>query len=168
MKKSQGFLLVVLIIFLHLFTILALCASKIALYSLRRNYAYWDRHQLEYIAEKKLTLIENDLDQIEACLIPQSLNSSLLNNLTNARCKNKDKDIQFCYVTELLADDPCDKLQNSNLSVKYYRISLLTQKKNMKMVIQSTVTIPYSNSTKCLKIVRTVSRGRQSYRELSI
>lgn len=180
MQNQYGFILVIVLLFLVLFSWLTIAVLDSCNLSHKLAGLQQQHHQLFIEAENELLIAENQIishhlnipletnlitdQQLRINQIPQAVKQSceLSNNFKN------------CYYIELIAQQQCFYQQTANLFiVDYYRISTITKKIESVMpqevILQSTfVFIPNGLQYCALDKgeAQLIYSGRQSWREI--
>lgn len=165
MKKQKGIILIIVLIMMQVFVVIGLCEIQMALLEYKRSASFWERHQLEYLIEKMLVKIENNLN---VCIIPISFFSEIKEKLQSSECKGIAQGMEYRYVIESMGDDPCALIPVSTkkLIARYFRISLLGRLGHGQMLVQSTFVIPVESEKSCNNHCHFILPGRQSWREI--
>jgi len=169
MKFLSGFTLLIVLVFLHVFALLALNSlSQSALLT----KAAADQYQAAHL----LVSTENGLLQLEKkvsqdCLIHPLSSASLLKKpfswwQTHA-CIVKQENRQFYYVREFLGKDQCCIIKQNHIAVvEFYRLSLFAAHHNSEILLQSTIASPSDEKPICTNTPHTMVTGRQMLREI--
>ena len=170
-KHSYGFVLIVVLIYLQLFSIFSLYALENSLIASKQSKNTLEQNRLFIAAERVLRFAENKLmSESPNCFIPITSVNDLLNKPVDwwqqTGCKGSIHERSYYYIIELLEDNPCAVADNYQSS--YYRISVLltTGDDDNNIRLQSTVIKPTKIDMVCNEKIYQVTPGRQMWREL--
>ena len=177
-KHQKGFILLVVLFFLQLFSFLTLYSLQTASHAIKLS-ADTIRIRNDYLrANGILQQIESDLlrgtpDCIILPIAPMVLKKQPNQWWQQIACSGNLAKNRYDYLIESLGANACaviDILSNNQLvTADYYRITLYYQPEVARktgIYLQSTLVKPYVSSTPCSGISRKVLVGRQMYRQL--
>lgn len=172
MKKINGAILLVILIFLQIFSLFSLLELTAVASLFKYNREHWQNSKNQYQALTMLTKVENyTSEHIDDCIIPitpvQELRQLPTTWWQENGCYGKYSQFSYYYVLELLGDDPCSviKMLNKELAAIFYRISLvLIFPDANKIFLQSTIAIPHDFTADCKNQSHVISSGRQMLR----
>jgi Tfp pilus assembly protein PilX len=174
-NTMSGFILFFVLIFLQLISILSLIALKNSRLEIKMSHDSRIRYQTFYSAEKAILQAENHfLQQKQPCLIPETTTDELLSRpmsfwQSDVTCTGNFSTFQYYYVLETLGEDPCGYLENTEKTVDLFRLTLLGSNPNQAIVrLQTIIAVEHDGpASSCQKKIYHVTRGRQSWRELT-
>lgn len=172
--KNNGYVLLIVLIFLQLITLLGLFGLETCAIELKMNGQIYERLQLSQLAKQALSLLE-DTVEYSSCIIPQTdwIDRRSGEWWLQYACSDNLSGFRYYYVIEKLGNDPCGLIGNVNnqsVSANYYRTTLRalpTDKKAPALMLQSVVAKPNDDVHNiCLYATHHVKEGRQTLREL--
>lgn len=150
----------------------ALSQEKI---KMRTVFHDWQRTVTKQAAWKELIRIEDQLAGQLVCLIPPiatvALKKKPISWWQAKACSDKVNEFEYYYVVEQLERDECNVVlvDNVNLTVAYYRITLLAlslKLRGAKIMLQTTIAKSTDGISLCAGKMRMVTLGRQIRREI--
>lgn len=177
MKKHQGFVLLIVLIFMQIYALLGITALEQVFLSEKLTADYKTRRFLLNEAEHLLRWLEGNLNEVSPlCLIPglsvATLSSRPLSWWSAFSCAGPGYLFRSYYIIEALGEDPCAHLSSGiQVQVAYYRITVLLVNEHdetMKVMLQSTVVKEAQTLEHCGGQSHSVDLGPQSWRELII
>lgn len=174
----HGFVLLIVLVFLQLFSLLGLYGLTTASITTRTNRHLWQRDRDLLVSKKLLHDIENQLSADSLTCVIQRLSRSVLARKPiswwqqNA-CSGNLIEMRYYYVMETLGNDPCGVLgkddNNQAVIPKYYRITLYVLPDKMrraKLILQSTMAKQSEERSICSGTPHQVELGRQMWRPI--
>lgn len=168
--KESGYFLVVILFFIHIFSMIVLHELS----SLKNEWVHarkkWQIISDNILSEHVLIGIEKGFaNRRNACIISER-NSAMLKGLSRSEwrkigCQVTMKQTVYWYVIEHLAHDPCAVSLSSDVQpgMSYYRISLLRHES--ASVLQSIIALN-DHQEVCVGTLHHRMQGRQSWQEL--
>lgn len=174
MKRSNGIILIVVLLFLQIIAVMGLFAIKLAWLETKESQYIFRRHTVHSVAEQALYKVEVGLEQaFSKCHIPVSLTTELLARPVSwwqtEACEGAVQAFKYYYVVEFLGADPCAEIQvqPSVMTANYFRITLMGIMNTIKLVLQSTIVTANQNALSCNGTSHAVLLGRQMLREIN-
>lgn len=168
-KCEQGFVLLMVLLFLQVFSAFGLYALENSLLEMKMNKLVVQQKQHFFAAESFLRAIEEKLD---GCIIPvtpvHELTVQPLSWWQAQGCAGDSDLFQYYYVIEELGQDVGACV--NNMAANYWRITLLSTFKtdpDRRVILQSTVIKP-DNRQHCSQESRVVLSGRQMWRNIQL
>jgi Tfp pilus assembly protein PilX len=173
----RGFVLIIVLVFLQLFSLLGWYALTSASMAIKMNEHHWQREKNWYSANQALNDAELNLSStLPPCMIPIAPLAAIVNEpfswWQRQGCSGNLNEIRYYYVAEWVGNDPCGVIgkgvSNQSITAEYYRITLLALPKKMKMatiILQSTIIKGNHDNSSCRGQSRLVTVGRQMWRE---
>ena len=174
-KKSsqQGFALILVLIFLEIFSLLSITALQSNILAARMTHNQWHKNTLIYAANQQLTSLASQSSF--SCLmqpIPtQKLIQRPLSVWQQSSCTGNLSAFTYYYVVETLGNDSCAHIINTaiNTTVNYYRITLLlidSLHPAIKTLLQATTVTPGTGGNVCHAVMREIMNGQQTLHKL--
>jgi Tfp pilus assembly protein PilX len=174
MQRHNGYILIVVLLFLQLVTMLGMYAleaiwaeDRLTLFDMQKIRL---SHQLGYLMTN---IVQQSKQTQPSCLVQtissEDLKSEPISWWKNASCAGVFQSIQYYYVVESLGEDSCAHIKQSrSIAADYYRITLLGLDNNngAKQLLQSTVVKAALQSHLCDGAVHLVDAGMQSLHAL--
>jgi hypothetical protein len=177
-SSRRGMVLIVVLIFLEIFSILGLSALQANLWENKLTQRFWVKNIMKSIAKAELATVESKLiTALPNCLIPVTSASILASHeidwWRSISCAGIFRMFQYYYVIEFLGDDSCAYLSGIDeipASIAgYYRITVLITSSHdpgQKVILQSSIVKPITQDVICNRRRHGVAAGRQMVREL--
>ncbi len=174
--KSEGFVLLIVLVFIQIFSLLGLSAMNNVFLLLKTSNTLDIHSSYFHQSTVVLTIIESMVvHQIPDCVIPVTepdvLIAKSLNWWQSYACSDTFSSLIYYYVVEPLAVDPCANIEHAGSSfADYYRITLFlfSRTGGARIFLQSSLVRPDTTSKgRCNGQKHVVRIGRQSWRELS-
>lgn len=166
--------MLLVLVFLPLLSLLGLHGLSNETKRARATHHEWQRTLAKSAALQALNYIEEQLTQSAwLCFISPVPTITLIKQpffwWQRMACAGEIEDIHYYFVVEALGKDECGvaPVNNVNLTVKYYRITLLAlpdKLKGAKITLQTTVALSTGERPSCPGKMRTVMLGRQMQR----
>lgn len=174
MKEEQGFVLIIMILFLQIMALMGLYVLNSSILETKISNQLARRNSLIIQSEKNFLTVEADVMKKQpACVVPvvtsQQMKIQLVDGVSS--CHLSDNNYDFYYMIEALGMDTCAYIDNVDQHADYYRISLLGVDKQSEgaIFLQSTLIKPGSSikgmNSDCQEGMRRVRIGRQMWRE---
>jgi len=177
MKKSAGFVLMTVLIFMQLFSLISLYSVTTASVIMKSNDHLWQGMKLRQNSQAILQRLSSHvMANNNICFIPLTPASDLAKKTLTwwqlMGCRDNVNGIRYYYVMESLGEDPCAIMQNNSINqpviAHYYRITLciIPESKPYCYLLQGTTALPRAATLTCQQKSHTVTKGLQSRREL--
>lgn len=186
MNKHKGIVLLVVLIFLQIFTLTSLLSYMSIQMLFKIHHTAWSRTEDVILAKQQLHEIEANIINESNCFIPL-ISASAIRKMPiewwqEHACTVSDEMNNYFYVIESLGRDDCSVIQvldtahlrgtttkqdGKTIVATFYRVSLLlTHKLERQLLIQSTVAVPVVAETTCQMNPHLVMLGQQMLREI--
>lgn len=167
MKKSCGFILFPVLIFMQIFSLINLQSYFTILFSAKNANEEWHQAKINlqaHILLRKLP-IHSDLPCNISKQNPKTLSKYPMSWWQKQGCSGNVEEVRYYYVVEDLGKDDCATVDKSHIA-NYYRVSLLilSPLKYARLLLQATYIIPATIHLACNNIVREVNQGLQTLR----
>jgi hypothetical protein len=166
-KRSSGFVLLMVMVFLLIFSALSLYGLTRAASTIKNIHRMQQFQIATMQAEKILDRIE--YAEMEPCVIPTIAADEFANKPLSwwerTVCGGKEKNLKYHYVVEALGNVPCATLNDG--TARYQRITLFALPalcKGATILLQSTVIKPGVSNLSCEEPHHLVKPGRQMLR----
>lgn len=171
MKKNQGFVMLIVLLFMQVSVLLSLYALESSTLEMKMGHAIFQRTVTISTLDTVLKTLESEIQTtLPNCMIPQTLSSRLVKQpLTwwqTQSCSGNFQAIRYYYVLEPLGVDRCAHIaRTDNETADYYRLTLfgLSAENDDKVWIQVILIRPDGTSHTCEGTVHSVEIGRQSW-----
>ncbi|CAN5436260.1 N/A [soil metagenome] len=176
LARTQGFILISIMIYLVILSLLALGALEASALQTRMSNNIKDSDKLFICAEAALQKSKNILASNipKKCLIEESTNNYYRDkNATwwqtyacNVKVCNSYKTF---YLIENLAEQSCCKISNHRVGCRYYRITARTGNNDdsYQTILQSTILLPFTTREVCpVDKIKLQRGGQQSWRQI--
>lgn len=173
MRVQQGYILIVVLLFMQLCTLLGLYALEASWIENKLAQLVWKKQKFQDNIEEILRKSEEKLvDQLPDCLIAQISTDELMKQpitwWQKQSCTGNFQSIQYYYVVEPLGEDPCAHIKRKRAAhADYYRLTLLGTTSASRAVIQSTFIRAVTTSDHCENVTHMVDMGRQSWSNIT-
>ena len=177
--SKAGFALIIVLLFLEIFSILSLYALENIVLEKRLADQFWRKHLMVMDAQTLLETLEKQISDNTSCLIPVSGVLELLAQTMpwwrEVSCAGNFHLLQYYYVIEDLSRNTCSYIEQvEEGSVKkvragYFRLTLyLVNPLSVKerVMLQSVVVVPVKVDEPCNGDMNLTIHGRKSWREL--
>jgi hypothetical protein len=167
-EKQQGFILILVLIFIQLFSLLNLYALKSIKQRMHLTKKNWQQELLTETIETTLFSLEKNIYLAEASchfsfISPLTLSKLPLNWWQNHACFNQTQAFSYAYMIEPLSQDPCLTINNQpGESALFKRLSLCIWVKTHKACIQAIYALTTINQEECKESKHRIKAGRQS------
>lgn len=175
-RHQSGFILLTTLIFMQCFASMTLAELMFIRLNLRASNHYFEKNILLSESKKMLNEIEENFALNPFCLkaiqSPQFLIEQPVVWWENHSCRITENTIHYFLIAEFLANNPCAFVEktdeNHYVTADYYRITLLTTRKNKmsKLILQSIIILPHFTAEICTGKLYQVKIGQQTWREL--
>ena len=179
-RMSQGFALIIVLVFLEIFALLSLYALESRVLNHKIATQFWHKHLAQITADSLLVSLERDLIKNSIiCDMHIISNTHLLSKSLDwwrkVSCTGNLTKFQYYYAIESLPTNGCSYIEQDQdgstkkVNVDYKRLSLLlVNKKNIKekVLLQSVLAVPNTRVRICTANAHRVMLGRQSWLEL--
>ena len=181
--RQNGFVLLLVLIFLQIFTLMSLSSLRQILMHVKLLGAIWQRQELTINAENLLSDIENQLKNSKPICIIRPISTTKIIQApaqwwAAKSCVGNFKTFKYYYVIEFLGHDPCSFILSNNKrdtkkNAYFYRISLLMKRgytnniSHAPRVIMQSIFLKGGELTETCKLMpRFQSEGRKEWNEL--
>ena len=169
MKKQNGYILFLVLLFMQLCAVLGLYALDSSIIQAKIEHQLTDKYHFTHVLEAVLKGIENS--STTSCFIEViqagKLSQYPLSWWQEQTCTGNFQTIQYYYVLESLGEDPCAVVaRKKGITANYYRVTLRgSSNQDEKRVLLQSVFIQSNLSPhQCDSVKHTVMLGRQSLR----
>lgn len=172
--KQNGFIILVVLVFMQIFILLNWYAIENIVLLLRESKNSVEQERIYEKANHILSRAESSvISHSPECVIPIMYSSQMVRQPLTwwaaKSCSGNFQGFKYYYVVEPLARDSCaivDRIKK--ISAAYFRITvfLYSDKEDARIFLQSTLVKPDDSSDVCKSSQHSVQTGRQSWREL--
>lgn len=173
-QRISGMVLIIVLVFLQIFSILGLCALQSAWMEEKMAGMSWAALHTEILTENALEKAINELEQYSVlCQIESTalaeLSAAPLSWWQSNGCAGQSDSFQYYYVVEHLGENVCAAIEKTEeISADYYRITVLGLQNKSRKILQATTVLSSGHKVMCEGSVQSVSLGRQSWREVIV
>jgi hypothetical protein len=172
-SKYNGFALISVLFFLHLFSLMGLMSLRLALLSVKTTQRTWRQdkniaHSNQILDELEIMLLQ----KLPPCQISPIPTSEFIAQSRNwwiqHACEGEHEGSRYRYVIESLGHDECAKIRYYARSADYFRLTLIVYPANgsEKIMLQSTLIRPKVSRSQCDQAMHEVLLGEQMRRRL--
>lgn len=168
----RGFVLLVMLVYLQIFSLLAMNAMAVVAMQKKQLYQGYDLIKDRLSTQELLLGLQHQ--QVDGCQInmhtPDELDRADLNWWRRAACHGVKDGREYFYLREDLGVDACAMVEYEDkqlVAVRYYRDTLLYLSKlsyYQSVVGQSTFVVPEQTSLECKEAIKRLHPGRQMLR----
>jgi hypothetical protein len=170
----KGFALISVLIFLHIFSMLALFGLSSAALALKNTHHAWLHDKNLRLAKQILTELETEATQhLPACVISSLSTTKFIAKSKTwwqlTGCQGEQEGMRYFYVLESLGPDACAVIPGTKFQADYYRITILCYPANFvgtKIMLQATLIRPKILRSHCTALAHPVKIGEQMQRQL--
>lgn len=172
MKMQKGVVLLIVLLFISLFSLMSLHTLSMAALSHKNNRYDWDRIFMLMSAEILMSKISISSSSICKWASNESVVNKPFSWWKKSGCADKVAGLECYHVVQALGQDPCaytKRIDNHLVIADYYKITLLCwtgEIEDSKLLLQSTVIKDGSTSSTCSGISRQVRLGKQVLRQI--
>lgn len=171
--KSKGYVLFMMILFLHIFSLMSVYELSILKLSLKTNNFRSNRNSSFLHANQALISVEkNIIPHLKFCklkiLNTQDIKQNSISWWQEHACHDNLGKNHYYYFATYLNSDPCVILNNDNnhiITIDYYRVTLALFDAQ-KVILQSIIAVSSGMKDKCQQALHQVFLGRQMWNEL--
>lgn len=179
MARVQGYILLIVLIFLQLFSVLGLYELTAITWSLKVSKDAQQQEALHDEALQSLGAAEKMVGGDEpVCLVSVGVSDTAAQNSNDWwaewGCEGQLASSTYYYIVEFLASDPCAVVgkfnNNQALTANYYLITLVSLPKSAslaKIILQSTIIKADNKPKLCTEKPHLVYLGRQMWRDIN-
>ncbi len=179
MYNQQGVILIIVMIFLMMFSWLTMTtldisieAKKLAYYQRQHDQLFINADSLLTMAEQQILSNSFKLLSSSRLITDQQLQTDQIPPNIYFKCEEHE-DFHDCYYIEFLSQQHCLVPQTMQpISINYYRISAtstINAALNQRIVVQNTFILMPQNIKQCVRSelnLQKIYSGRQSWREI--
>lgn len=166
MKQADGFILLVVLVFMQILSLLALDGLLQASLLRKSHLHQLQADNLGRIAENVLPFFERQLFE-NCCVTPLSVTFLASQSVkwwqAHACHKNVGKQT-FYYLWEKLGREQCGMFNQKLRVVEFYRLSVFASELNTAILLQSVIAKSTNQQPRCKTKPSIISSGRQLYR----
>jgi len=174
MKKSDGFVLLTVLLLIQMYALLGMGALEQVFLEQKLLSAQKHRNRLLFAAESHLRALASSLAEHSALCLISALPAVQLKARPSAwwsttGCSEKNAFYQVYYVVESLGTDPCAVLPAHTGAASYERLTLFltpVSDESQKVILQTTVVRAGKTDEHCDTQLHSVDLGPQSWHEL--
>lgn len=163
MNKTKGFILIIVLVFLQIFSLIGLFNISTVTHVMKSNSHLYQGYCLRLKSRQFLQTLEREIKP--ECIIPITpaplLGKKPLSFWQVNACHANVDGIRYDYSVEWLGDDACAVMENGS-QARYYRLTLKTG----HYLLQSTLAQPISTQKACEGKAHLLQAGRQWLREI--